>query len=171
MNAEAMPEANARRARRARPPAGGGHPGARPRPTELRACGPRGFTLVELCMATAVAAVLAAVALPAYRSQQLQAGRVDAVAALTRLQQAQEQHRSAHGLYAGQLGALRGVGAVSPQGRYSVALALTGAEAYRATATARPDGPQAGDHACAALTLDVVQGFAQTGPTARCWQR
>ena len=137
-------------------------------PTSTQA---HGHTLVELCMAVGVATVLAAVALPSYRSHQLQAGRVDAVAALTRLQMAQEQHRAAHGLYASQLSALRGVGGASPQGRYSLAMALTGAEAYRATATARPDGPQAGDRECTALTLDVVQGFAQSGPSARCWQR
>jgi type IV pilus assembly protein PilE len=132
---------------------------------------PSGFTLVELCMATATVALLAAVALPSYRGQLLQAGRVDAVAALTRLQAAQEQHRAAHGLYAAQLGALRGVGAVSPQGRYTVSLALQGAEGYRATATARAGGPQASDRECVELTLDVVQGFATAGPSARCWRR
>jgi len=131
----------------------------------------RGHTLVELAMAAAVAGLLVAAALPSWRGHQLQAGRLDAVAALTRVQMAQEQHRAAHGLYAGQLGALRGVGATSPQGRYTVALALVGAEGYRATATPRPDGPQSGDRDCDALTLDVVQGFARTGPSPRCWQR
>lgn len=132
---------------------------------------PNGFTLVELCIAAGVVALLAAVALPSYRGHLLQAGRVDAVAALTRLQAAQEQHRAAHGLYAAQLGALRGVGTVSPEGRYTVSLALSGAEGYRATATARAGGPQAGDRECSALTLDVVQGFATPGPSARCWRR
>lgn len=132
---------------------------------------PRGFTLVELCIAVSVAAALAAVALPSYRGHLLQAGRVDAVAALTRLQAAQEQHRAAHGLYAARLGALRGVGAVSPEGRYVVSLAMAGPEGYRATATARAGGPQAGDHECIELTLDVVQGFATPGPAARCWRR
>ena len=45
---------------------------------------PSGFTLVELCIAAGVVAVLAAVALPSYRGHLLHAGRVDAVAALTR---------------------------------------------------------------------------------------
>lgn len=137
-----------------------------PRPRQ-----PRGFTLVELCIATSVAAVLVAVALPTYRGHLLKAGRVDAVAALTRLQAAQEQHRSAHGLYASQLGALRGVGAVSPEGMYGVTMALVGPEGYRATATARADGPQASDRECGAITLDVVHGFATPGPSARCWRR
>jgi len=132
---------------------------------------PRGFTLVELCIATAVVAVLAAVALPSYRGHLLQAGRVDAVSALTRLQAAQEQHRATHGLYAAQLGALRGLGAVSPEGHYTVSMALAGPDGYRATATVRASGPQAGDRECSALTLDVVQGFATPGPSARCWRR
>ena len=130
-----------------------------------------GFTLVEVTIATAVAAVLASIALPSYRGQQMRAGRVDAVAALTRLQAAQEQYRGLHGLYAGQLGPLRGVGPTSPQGRYGVALARVGAEGYRATATALAGGPQAADSECAELTLEVVRGFARTGPSARCWQR
>lgn len=137
----------------------------------LAARGAGGFTLVELTIAAAVAAVLASVTLPSYRGHLLRAGRLDGVAALTRLQMAQEQHRALHGLYAGQLGALRGVGAASPEGRYTLALALVGAEGYRATATARPGGQQAADHDCAALTLDVTHGFAQAGPSARCWQR
>jgi type IV pilus assembly protein PilE len=130
-----------------------------------------GFTLVELCITAGVVAMLAAVALPSYRNHLLQAGRVDAVAALTRLQAAQEQHRSVHGLYAAQLGALRGVGTVSPEGRYAVSMALSGAEGYRATATVRAGSAQAGDRECIALTLDVVQGFATPGPSARCWRR
>jgi len=130
-----------------------------------------GFTLVEVTIAATVAAVLASIALPSYRSQQLRAGRVDAVAALTRLQAAQEQHRGLHGLYASQLRSLRGVAATSPQGRYGVVLASVSAEGYRATATALPDGPQAADHDCAELTLDVERGFTRSGPSARCWQR
>jgi len=48
-----------------------------------------GFTLVEVTIAATVAAVLASIALPSYRSQQLRAGRGYAGAALTRLQAAQ----------------------------------------------------------------------------------
>jgi len=137
----------------------------------LRGRGAGGFTLVELAIAIAVVGVLSAVALPSYRQHLLRAGRLDAVAALTRLQAQQEQHRAAHGLYAGQLVALRGVGGNSPQGRYAIALAASGADGYHASATARADGPQADDRECAALTLDVVRGFAQVGPSPRCWQR
>ena len=128
-----------------------------------------GFTLVECATVCAVVAVLATLAWPSYRGHDFRAGRLDAVEALTRVQQAQEQHRSAHGLYAAELAALLGMSARSPQGRYAISLALDGPEAYRATASAL--GVQAQDPGCATLTLQVKQGFAQTGPHTACWHR
>jgi type IV pilus assembly protein PilE len=129
----------------------------------------RGFTLLELLVAMALAALLITLGLRSQQGQSLRSGRLDAVEALSRLQQAQEQHRSAHGLYASDLAALVGTAATSPQGRYAIALDRFGGEAYRATAMAQ--GAQARDTACATLTLEVRQGFAQTGPDAGCWLR
>ena len=128
-----------------------------------------GFTLVETLMVCAVVAILATLAWPSFRGHDFRAGRVDAVAALTRVQMAQEQHRSAHGLYASELRALVGTSAQSPQGRYAISLALSGPEIYVATASAL--GAQAQDPGCATITLQVKHGFAQTGPHAGCWQR
>jgi type IV pilus assembly protein PilE len=128
-----------------------------------------GFTLIEISVALGVAAVLAAVALPSFRGQELRMARLDAVQALMRLQAAQEQHRSLHGLYAGDLAALRGVAAQSMQQRYTLALTLTGPDSYRASAHAQ--GVQAGDGECRTLTLEVTQGFAHAGPSAPCWNR
>lgn len=120
-------------------------------------------------MVCAVVAVLATLAWPSFRGHDLRAGRVDAVQALTRVQVAQEQHRSAHGLYAADLRALLGTSATSPQGRYAISVALSGPEIYTATASAR--GAQAQDADCITITLQVKLGFAQTGPHAGCWQR
>jgi type IV pilus assembly protein PilE len=131
-----------------------------------------GFTLLELLTACAVAGVLAAVALPSYQAQMRQAQRSDAVAALTRLQQAQEQYRAHHGMYADSLPALRGVPqGRSEQGHYRLLLQRTEGEVYSASAEALPHSPQAGDAACRVLTLHVTAGFAQPGPSARCWNR
>ena len=140
-----------------------------PRPVTGR---PVGFTLVEVATVCAVVGVLAAVAVPSWQQQLAQGRRADAVEALTRVQQAQEQYRSAHGLYAHELSALRGVptGATT-QGFYTLALQSTGAEAYRATARPSVGSPQLRDNACAELTLDVNQGFARMGPQRRCWNR
>lgn len=128
-----------------------------------------GFTLVECLVVCALVAILAALAWPAFRGQDARAGRLDAVQALSRVQLAQEQYRSAHGQYAGHLGALLGAAASSAQGRYAISLALIDPQAYVATANAL--GAQAQDTACATLTLQVRLGFAQTGPDAGCWLR
>jgi type IV pilus assembly protein PilE len=130
---------------------------------------PRGFTLVELLAALALAVLLLTLGLGSWQGQHLRAGRLDAIEALTRVQQAQEQHRNAHGLYASDIGALQGAAPTSPRGRYAIALDIVGGEAYRATAVAQ--GVQAKDRACARLTLEVRQGFAQPGPGAGCWNR
>jgi len=132
----------------------------------------RGFTLAEVAVACALVGVLASVAVPGLREQQRVAGRSDAIDALTRLQVEQARHFDLHGLYASQLDALRGASSArSPQGSYVVALERSAPEAYTATATARADGPQAGDDVCRTLTLRVREGFAEFGPTARCWGR
>jgi type IV pilus assembly protein PilE len=132
----------------------------------------RGVTLLEVALVCALAALLAAAAWPPARASWLRAGRGDAVEALTRLQMAQAQHHALHGLYASELSALRGVPQpFSTQGRYRVALDASDAEGWRASATALASGPQAGDHDCPQLTLEVRQGFASAGPSARCWNR
>jgi type IV pilus assembly protein PilE len=128
-----------------------------------------GFTLIEVLMVCVVLAVLASVALPSFKGHDLRAGRLDGVDALTRVQQAQEQYRSAHGLYAAELSALVGVSPRSVQGRYGISVAVINGETYLATAQAL--GEQAQDAGCAALTVQVKQGFAQVGPDARCWLR
>lgn len=129
----------------------------------------RGFTLVECTVACALVALLVTIAIPSFQGEKLRVSRLDAVQALTKLQMAQEQYRASHGLYASELTVLRGVMPVSDQGRYTITVAQTGPESYRATAQAR--GAQSSDTKCQALTLDVAQGWAQTGPTPQCWNR
>lgn len=128
-----------------------------------------GFTLVESLAVVAVLGVVGVLAYPSLRAYDFRAGRLDAVEALTRLQVEQEKHRTAHGLYAAELQALPGAAAQSPQGRYAIRLVSSGPEAY--LAMARALGAQAEDPGCATITLQVRQGFAQTGPHAGCWHR
>ena len=128
-----------------------------------------GYTLVECMVVLAVVAILAGLTVPGLRHPDLRMARLDAVQALTRVQAEQESYRSLTGLYADQLDVLRGVQARSPQGRYTLSLARTGPEAYRAVAQAA--GVQLEDRDCLALTLDVSVGFAQYGPTPGCWNR
>ena len=131
--------------------------------------GQQAFTLVEVMVVLVIVAVLASVALPSYRQHSLRSGRMDGMQALMKVQAAQEQHRSAHGLYAGELAALQGTAPVSMQGLYALTLQLTGPEAYLARAT--PRGEQRRDERCPELTLSVQQGFPTEGPAPECWQR
>ena len=129
-----------------------------------------GFTLVEVASVCAVVGVLAGLALPSYQAQLQRARRSDAVAALTRLQAAQERMRSHHGLYSSDFAALQ-LAAVSSEQLYGLAIEVTGPESYRASATALAGGAQAGDRECAQLQIDVKSGFVETGPSQRCWNR
>ncbi len=140
-----------------------------PPTSPARALRRSGFTLIEALVTVALLALIASFGLQSLQGQRLKSGRLDAVAALTRVQIAQEQYRSAHGLYAFEFSALTGTAARSPEGLYTIALEPVGGEGYRATAVAH--GRQAADGPCPALTLEVRQGFAQPGPDAACWNR
>lgn len=128
-----------------------------------------GTTLVECLLACAVVGVISTLAVGSARQHQLRAGRLDAVDALTRIQLAQEQHRALHGLYSGELAALRSTSAQSRQGLYSLQLQQSAGESYTAVATAQ--GSQSRDSTCPALTLAVDHGAAQVGPSVACWNR
>lgn len=127
------------------------------------------MTLVDLVVALAITGVLASVALPSYQAQIAKGRRSDAIAALTRVQMAQEQFRSHHGSYALALGALRGAGATSPDGHYEVA--LVGAHAGGFIARALPRDAALRDSGCGELTVTVSDGVAVFGPSMRCWNR
>lgn len=115
----------------------------------------RGFTLVELIVAMALVAILAALALPSFIDS-LRAGcRADGVAALTQLQQAEERWRAEHADYAGSLTDL-GVAARSARGLYALAIQDAGNSRYVLTATATAS--QAGDRRCSVLKLAVTGG-------------
>ena len=132
----------------------------------------RGFTLIELMVATTAAAVLTLLAWPSMQGQLVKARRADATAALQQVQLAQERHHALHGLYAAELGRLGSASAgLSPEGFYRIELQPGPGDAYTVVARARSEGKQAGDGDCPALTLRVDQGFASLGPSRRCWNR
>lgn len=132
----------------------------------------RGFTLVEITVVLALAALLATLAWPTLREPLLRARRADAVAALTRIQLAQESYRAQHGLYATGLDALRGVSAArSPGGLYDLELHAGGAEQYAVRALPRAGSAVDGDAGCPVISLVVDAGRAQHAPDARCWNR
>jgi type IV pilus assembly protein PilE len=127
----------------------------------------RGFTLVELLIATAVAGLLATVAWPAYRGHVEQSRRADAAAALLKLELAQASFRAHHGLYTRDLRALGQSTRVGADGRWRLEVAAVHAEGY----TARAVASTASGSDCDVLTLEVDGLHARRGPAPRCWGR
>ncbi len=131
-----------------------------------------GFSLVEICIVLAIAGVLATVAWPSLQSQLQRGRRADGVAALMRVQLAQESYRAHHGLYAAQLAQLRGASASrSSDGLYDIELLGHGGSHYEAMARARVGSSVASDSPCAVLRLQVRDGQAEFAPSLRCWNR
>lgn len=143
-----------------------------------------GFTLIELMIAVAVVALLAAVALPAFQSAIRKGRRSDAIAALSAVQQAQERVRASWPQYCGTLAAPAGnvcglnLPATSANGHYSVAISNDSATGYVATATAV--GSQAADAGCAVMAVKMDSGALSYGSGSssvdwtdanRCWAK
>jgi type IV pilus assembly protein PilE len=129
----------------------------------------KGFTLLELLVVLSIIALLATLALPGYSTALQQGRRGDAIGALLRLQLAQEHWRANHDEYAS-LTAL-GLGSLSGDGHYRLAVTAPDAAGYHATATPLVDGRQA-DDACGVFAVnqdgpDHSSGYAN----ARCWKR
>jgi type IV pilus assembly protein PilE len=138
----------------------------------MKPCGRRnaGFTLVELAVVAVLASLLAALAVPLWSDHLMRARRADAVAALTRVQNAQAQYQSHHGLYAWQLATLQGAASpVSSAGFYDISLRQAGVDGYLASARARADGAQKADDECRELVLLVRGGMVSHEPSSRCW--
>ncbi len=129
----------------------------------------RGSTLIDVCAACVMGSVTMALALPSYQSYLERTGRGDAVAALQRVQQAQERFLAQHGQYALRIDQLGAVPALSERGLYRIAMFSDGPDNFEARATALPDREQARDPGCAQLTLRVTHGVIAYEPSVRCW--
>lgn len=147
-------------------------------PCALHRRGLRGFTLIELMIAVAIVAILAAVALPSYQSSVRKSRRADAIATMQQLQQAQERFRANNATYSGDIGAaadkipIAGAAAstpkTSPDGYYTLELSLPTATSYVIKATPTTKGGQDKDTACSPMELVFASGATQYRPAA-CW--
>lgn len=127
-----------------------------------------GLSLVEVAITLAVIGVLGAAAMPTFLEQLARSRRVDATAALQRLQWGQERFRRVHGRYAERLDQLVGsTSARSAAGHYRIELRSGGPDSYEAVALAEPS--QALDRECPVLSLQVNGALSQFRPNGRCW--
>lgn len=127
----------------------------------------------------AIAAIIAAVAIPSYQSAVQRSRRADAMSALGEIAQAQERWRANNALYKNSLTDLPGIRPadadgdfVSRDGHYKLSMVAgsVSATSYTARAIARDSSPQASDTDCTTMNLAMSQGNVVYSP-ATCWVR
>jgi len=129
-----------------------------------------GFTLIEVMIAVVVVAILASIALPAYRDQTQKTRRADGKALLTNMSQQLERCYTKFGSYNNaQCTVTNGSAQTSDDGFYTVTPAGIAATTYNLTAV--PQGIQADDTTCANLSLDQAgqQTYSGSGAVSECW--
>ena len=152
---------------------------------------PRGFTLIELMIAVAIVAILAAVVFPSFLDAIRKSRRTDAFTALAAVQQAQERWRAKNATYSREVtgpappasspGGL-GLQSTTAGGYYSVAIENPSPTGYNVLATAVSTKSQANDGNCVRLQVTVATGNIIYGSAAasggfdtsasnRCWSR
>lgn len=135
----------------------------------------RGFTLLEILITIAIAAILAAIAYPSFMESIRKGRRADAVDAMTRIQQAQERWRANKSSYTTDLGSSGlDVSASSPKGYYALAVSVPASAAgssYTITATAQ--GAQASDTKCSSMSMTMNVGNLTYDSTSgqTCWAK
>ncbi len=125
----------------------------------------RGFSLIEMLVATGVATILMAVAVPAYTGYVQTSNRGDARSTLLQIGVEQQKWRAHHRSYA-TLNELE-MEALSPGGHYTIAITDVSATTFTATATVH--GGQVADKACSTLRLDQDGEVADTEEQRKCW--
>ncbi len=129
----------------------------------------RGFTLIELMIVLAIAALLLGIALPSYNDSVRRGRRSDAADVVTGVMHAQERWRGVNPQYSDSLTSLNQP-SVSLGGYYSIALSGDSGTGYTLTATAVSTKSQARDTGCTTLTVTVTNGNPTYGPSS-CWGR
>ncbi|MBY5993431.1 type IV pilin protein [Ferrimonas balearica] len=130
-------------------------------PTALRL---RGFTLIEMMIVVAIAAVLAAIAVPSFQSHLREARRAEALESLIQMQLAQEEHWLEARSYTATTSDLTG----KSLNYYTLSVTTSGG-GYTLTATAKSGTSQASDTegstSCATLSLS----HADVRSPSACW--
>jgi type IV pilus assembly protein PilE len=134
----------------------------------FRARLPAGFSLIELMVVLAIAAILAAVALPAYQQSVRKGRRTDAIDATAAIQQAQERWRANNVAYTADISDDLNLAATSKGGYYNLSISGASGTGYTLSATAVTGKGQENDTGCSTLTVTVSNGSAVQGPSD-CW--
>ena len=126
----------------------------------------RGFTLIELVVVMAVAAILAAVAIPNYSQYVMRSHRSEAQAFISDVASRQSQFFLDRRTYAGTTAALNLPVPPEVALRYTIAIAVVAGPPAGFQVTATPIGAQATER-CGVLTVDQANNRTAVG--TRCW--
>jgi len=125
-----------------------------------------GFTLIELVVVMAIAAILAAIAIPNYSEYIVRSNRSNAQSFLTDIASRQAQFFLDRRTYAATAADLNLAMPADLAARYTVAIAVVQGPPLTYTATATPIGAQVSDR-CGAMTIN--QAGNKTAAQTRCW--
>jgi type IV pilus assembly protein PilE len=131
-----------------------------------------GVTLMELLTVMVIVGILAAIAIPSYRSYNIRANRADAKTALLATAGALERCFTRFNSYDPDDGCAVVLPTTSSEGLYTISGAPT-ATTFVLTATPVAGKGQDDDAKCANFTLDNAntKGVTGTLPARECWSR
>ncbi len=135
-----------------------------------------GFTLAEVVMAMAVAAILVALSYSGYSSSVQKTRRAEAVATLISVAGRMEQYYAEHGVYTDdltKLGFNKAQALPTENGYYEVSASIPTNQTF--LITAKRVGAQVADERCGDLTIDHVGAKSAVNrtdqsPTENCWE-
>jgi len=145
----------------------------------MKAVKPRGyadgFTLMEILIVIAILGILLMLVLPTYFDSMRKSRRADGIGDLLELVGRQERFYAQNSTYTTDIDTAAGLNlgrTVSSEGHYtlSAAACASGTIASCYVLTATPVGGQAGDKACAALSVDSLGQTTASGVDPdNCW--
>jgi len=142
----------------------------------------RGFSLMELMITLAVAAILLMVAIPSYMNYVMKSRRSDAKTSILEISQLEENFRGDNNKYSDNIQELcrsfqcndNYKKSFSKEGFYTLVLTATPTTTFTITATPAADKAQVGDTMCAEFSVNqlgqrAAKNSSTSDSTSECW--